>query len=65
LRFRDSLRADAKLRDAYAALKRELAARYPTDRPRYTAEKTAFIEGVVGMDESQVSSSVRPTPRDE
>jgi GrpB-like predicted nucleotidyltransferase (UPF0157 family) len=49
LRFRDRLRADAKLRDAYATLKRELAARFPADRPRYTAEKSAFIEQVVGM----------------
>lgn len=48
LRFRDSLRSDGTLRDAYAALKRELAARYPNDRPRYTAGKTAFIESVVG-----------------
>ena len=33
--------------DRGAALKRELASRYPSDRPRYTAEKSAFIEGVV------------------
>ena len=44
LRFRDALRADATLRDAYATLKRELAERYGTDRTRYTAEKAAFIE---------------------
>jgi GrpB-like predicted nucleotidyltransferase (UPF0157 family) len=48
LAFRDRLRADASLRDGYAALKRELAARYPTDRARYTAEKSAFIDQVVG-----------------
>ncbi|MBA3670712.1 MAG: GrpB family protein [Gemmatimonadaceae bacterium] len=47
LRFRDRLRTDATQRQAYAAVKLELATRYPTDRPRYTAEKGAFIEGVV------------------
>lgn len=45
--FRDALRADATLRDAYAALKRELAARYPRDREAYIDGKTTFIEAVV------------------
>jgi GrpB-like predicted nucleotidyltransferase (UPF0157 family) len=53
LRFRDSLRADPGLLDAYAALKKELAARYPDDRARYTAGKTSFIEGVVGVEDFQ------------
>jgi len=47
LAFRDALRADAGLRDAYAALKRELAERHGSDRSRYTAAKGAFIEGTL------------------
>ncbi|MFT4706150.1 MAG: GrpB-like predicted nucleotidyltransferase (UPF0157 family) [Bradymonadia bacterium] len=41
--FRDALRADAALRDEYAALKSELAVRFSDDRDRYTAAKTPFI----------------------
>jgi GrpB-like predicted nucleotidyltransferase (UPF0157 family) len=37
---------DASLRDAYARLKRELAAAYPKDRPAYTAGKTGFVTAV-------------------
>lgn len=48
LRFRDRLRSDVNLRNAYSHLKRELAAKYPDDKPRYTEEKTSFIEAVVG-----------------
>ena len=44
LRFRDRLRADQGLRDRYAALKLDLAARHPTDREAYTAAKSAFVE---------------------
>jgi GrpB-like predicted nucleotidyltransferase (UPF0157 family) len=47
LAFRDALRRDAGLRDAYAALKRELAQRHGEERSRYTAEKGAFIERVL------------------
>lgn len=47
LGFRDALRADAALRDAYATLKRELAARYPRDREAYIEGKAAFVEAVV------------------
>ena len=43
LRFRDLLRADPELRDAYGALKLELAERYRHDRLAYTDAKTAFI----------------------
>ncbi|MEO8329073.1 MAG: GrpB family protein [Candidatus Nanopelagicales bacterium] len=48
LNFRDRLRSDSNVRNAYSELKRELAAKYPTDKPRYTAEKTSFIDAVVG-----------------
>ena len=47
LAFRDALRAEPALRDAYAALKRELARRHPHDRERYTEGKTAFVREVV------------------
>lgn len=43
LLFRDYLRADAASRDAYAALKQELAARYRYDRIAYNEAKTNFI----------------------
>jgi GrpB-like predicted nucleotidyltransferase (UPF0157 family) len=47
LAFRDALRADTALRDAYAALKRELAQSYSTERSRYTELKSAFVERVL------------------
>lgn len=46
LKFRDHLRADSETRAAYAALKRRLAARFPDDRPAYTAAKASFIAEV-------------------
>ena len=48
LAFRDALRADSKVRDAYAVLKRELAERHRRDRSRYTEGKSAFIREVLG-----------------
>jgi len=47
LAFREALRQDAALRDAYAALKLELAQRHGAERSRYTAEKSAFVERVL------------------
>jgi GrpB-like predicted nucleotidyltransferase (UPF0157 family) len=43
LRFRDYLRAHPDVRDAYGALKRELADRHRGDRLLYTEGKTEFI----------------------
>jgi GrpB-like predicted nucleotidyltransferase (UPF0157 family) len=43
LLFRDYLRAHPETRDAYAALKRELAEHYRDDRLAYIAAKTGFI----------------------
>ncbi len=43
LAFRDYLRSVPARAEAYAALKLELAARYPTDREAYTEGKAAFI----------------------
>lgn len=49
LAFRDALRADPALRRRYAALKRELAARYRTDREAYTAAKSDFVRTVLSQ----------------
>lgn len=47
LAFRDGLRADRKLVESYAALKRTLAAQHAEDREAYTAAKTDFILAVL------------------
>jgi len=44
LAFRDYLRADPGEARRYEALKRDLAARFPTDRERYTDAKTEYVE---------------------
>jgi GrpB-like predicted nucleotidyltransferase (UPF0157 family) len=44
LAFRDHLRANPAARDAYAALKRDLAARFAHDRDAYQDGKSALIE---------------------
>lgn len=45
--FRDALREDEVLTREYAALKRDLAARYPRSRSAYTAGKSRFVEAVI------------------
>ena len=47
LTFRDRLRANDELRDAYAVLKRKLAAQFPADREAYIAGKGAFVKQVI------------------
>lgn len=47
LAFRDALRAEPELRDAYAALKLALAQRFPRDRASYIEGKGAFVESVL------------------
>jgi GrpB-like predicted nucleotidyltransferase (UPF0157 family) len=47
LGFRDLLRRDPGVASAYAALKCELAARYPADREAYIEGKTAFVRNVI------------------
>lgn len=47
LAFRDRLRADALARAQYAALKDELAMRYPDDREAYTEGKSEFVRRIV------------------
>lgn len=55
--FRDRLRSDRAVRDAYAALKRDLAQRHGDDRQAYSQHKTAFIDAIVaesgGADRAQ------------
>jgi len=45
--FRDSLRAHPEEAQQYYQLKRELAAKFASDRDAYTEMKTSFIESVV------------------
>jgi GrpB-like predicted nucleotidyltransferase (UPF0157 family) len=45
--FRDRLRAKPQLRDAYLALKTDLASRFRNDREAYTNHKADFINDVV------------------
>ena len=47
LTLRDHLREDEANREAYAALKRDLAAREDIDLEAYTAGKTQFIEAIL------------------
>ncbi len=49
--FRDRLRSDEAIRDAYADLKRDLARRYPDDRLAYTEGKAEFIANVLSRRE--------------
>jgi GrpB-like predicted nucleotidyltransferase (UPF0157 family) len=47
LAFRDALREDPALAAEYAALKHELAARFPDDRDAYTEHKAPFVRRVL------------------
>ena len=47
LYFRDLLRADAGERDAYAALKHELALRHREDREAYTDAKAGYVNAAL------------------
>jgi hypothetical protein len=50
-----SLRADEAKRDAYAALKKDLAARFPFDRPSYLNGKAEFILATIAAHPSRSS----------
>jgi GrpB-like predicted nucleotidyltransferase (UPF0157 family) len=52
LLFRDYLQAHPDVRDAYAALKRDLVTRWAGDRKAYTEAKTAFI--LDALDEAEL-----------
>jgi len=47
LRFRDHLRAHPEARDAYLALKLDLARRFPEDREAYTEGKQGFVDEIM------------------
>jgi GrpB-like predicted nucleotidyltransferase (UPF0157 family) len=47
--FRDVLRRSSLLASDYAALKRDLAARFPLDREAYTEAKTPFVLAVLSV----------------
>jgi GrpB-like predicted nucleotidyltransferase (UPF0157 family) len=47
LTFRNRLRADKALRDAYAELKHDLAARFPRDREAYIEAKGPFVNDIL------------------
>lgn len=49
LAFRDYLRRTPERAAAYAALKRDLAARYPAGRAAYTDGKAAFIAETLAL----------------
>jgi GrpB-like predicted nucleotidyltransferase (UPF0157 family) len=49
LTFRDRLREHTALRDAYGALKHDLAARFPRDREAYIEAKAPFVQKVLGQ----------------
>ena len=55
-RRRDTLRRDPALCAQYEALKRDLAARYPHDRAKYSDSKTVFIRGVLDVESTQPTS---------
>ena len=54
LLFRDYLRAHPEVASEYLALKKDLAARYGTERNSYTEAKTSFIEQVVGRARAEI-----------
>lgn len=49
IKFRDTLRGDAKLAEQYATLKQELALANANDRPNYTRQKNDFIQKVLSQ----------------
>jgi len=58
--FRDHLRAHPATAAEYAALKRELAARFAGDREVHTYAKTALIVRVTALATGQSPDGVRP-----
>ena len=47
LKFRDYLRRHAAAREAYLALKQDLARRFPRDREAYTEGKEGFVDAIM------------------
>lgn len=63
LAFRDHLRSHSHDADAYACLKRSLAARYRTDRDCYTQAKTEFIRSVLRCAQTATGEHSSPAAR--
>lgn len=59
LLFRDALRCNPELFHAYAALKQELAEKFPDDSWAYAAAKSAFVQGAVNH--ARMAEVRRPT----
>jgi GrpB-like predicted nucleotidyltransferase (UPF0157 family) len=62
--FRDYLRTHSEARDAYATLKKELAAQFGSDRISYTAAKHDFIRLLIQRareEKAQVSCEAHPS----
>ncbi len=55
LLFRDYLRIHPDEAQRYAALKRELAARFRNDRERYTGAKSEYIQAVIQLARTELS----------
>lgn len=51
LAFREALRSNRIIRDAYAELKKDLALRYAHDRKSYTEAKSAFITRIIARED--------------
>ena len=62
--FRDYLIQHPDLAEEYAALKMDLAQRYPTDREAYLEAKAPFIQRVMGMARSAVYEIRQATVKD-
>ena len=45
--FRDVLRRDVKAREAYSALKADLAKKHQSDRNAYSNAKTEFVQAIL------------------
>jgi GrpB-like predicted nucleotidyltransferase (UPF0157 family) len=53
LLFRDLLRSNPELLEGYAALKRELAERFPREREAYIEGKTAFVKAALSRGKAE------------
>lgn len=60
--FREYLRAHPEQAQAYVQLKRELAARYGTDRPSYTSAKAEFIRHILTLAEEELHGKLDVMP---
>jgi GrpB-like predicted nucleotidyltransferase (UPF0157 family) len=59
LLFRDYLRAHPKEAQKYYRLKKDLSAKYHTDREGYTEAKSSFIESVISKAQAETAKGLR------